>query len=338
MRLFSITALLTLCSLASSTSAVLIEVPSGTYPTIASGLEAAGPDDVVELAAGTYDEYNLQVPSGVTIRGATGDPRDVVINGLAHWVIAFNTCSGNSRMEDLTVAGGAAAYSGSGVNFYNANTVVENCIIRENSCSDYGAGVYAGGAASDIEFRDCQFIDNATTTLDGAAYFGQGVGNVRFFGCVFEGNTAGRSGGGVVINGGVGELHSCTFIGNSAPQQASALSVAYGSVTMDHCLVTENFLADQNVLYYVDATITLTCCDLYNNSGEAWHLQIADQFGVDGNISEDPQFCTDPNKHLQLESDSPCGDCDGVPIGAFGAGCDDTAAESSTWSHVKAIY
>jgi len=35
---------------------------------------------------------------------------------------------------------------------------------------------------------------------------------------------------------------------------------------------------------------TLTCCDLYDNSGGDWVGCIADQLGVDGNISADPLF------------------------------------------------
>jgi hypothetical protein len=62
----------------------------------------------------------------------------------------------------------------------------------------------------------------------------------------------------------------------------------------------------------------LTCCDVYGNEGGDWVGCIADQYGIDGNISEDPFFC---EGSLYLSSDSPClyGPCG--QIGAHGQGC-----------------
>ena len=72
------------------------------------------------------------------------------------------------------------------------------------------------------------------------------------------------------------------------------------------------------------APATLTCCDIYGNAGGDWVGCIADQYGINGNISEDPLFCDLPGGDLHLNENSPCA----APqqptcgqIGALGIGC-----------------
>jgi hypothetical protein len=93
---------------------------------------------------------------------------------------------------------------------------------------------------------------------------------------------------------------------------------------------------------YCDATSTaaLTCCDIYGNAGGDWTGSIAGQYGLGGNISEDPLFCDAAGwfyelpleYHFGLNSDSPCApfsdpnpECD--LIGAFGVACGPAAVD-----------
>ena len=70
---------------------------------------------------------------------------------------------------------------------------------------------------------------------------------------------------------------------------------------------------------------TLQCCDIYGNLGGDWSGCIAPQLGVNGNISEYPQFCgaADSDIPYTLNASSPCApdssDC-GL-IGAFDVNC-----------------
>jgi len=71
-------------------------------------------------------------------------------------------------------------------------------------------------------------------------------------------------------------------------------------------------------------TPTLTCCDIYGNEGGDWVDCIADQYGVNGNICEDPLFCDPENGDFTIRGDSPCApdynpEC-GL-IGAWPVGC-----------------
>jgi hypothetical protein len=54
------------------------------------------------------------------------------------------------------------------------------------------------------------------------------------------------------------------------------------------------------------STVILTCTDLYGNAGGDYVESIEDQYGINGNISEDPLFCDPDCGDLHLHSDSPC--------------------------------
>lgn len=89
--------------------------------------------------------------------------------------------------------------------------------------------------------------------------------------------------------------------------------------------------------------VVLTCCDIYGNEGGDWTGLIAAQYGINGNISEDPLFCDPESGDLRLQENSPCTpftppnpDCD--LIGAWPVGCGGTAICSTTWGRLKALF
>ena len=75
---------------------------------------------------------------------------------------------------------------------------------------------------------------------------------------------------------------------------------------------------------YCDDAISVPdfiCCDIYGNVGGDWEDLISDQFGINGNISLNPQFLKHHKGNYFIESSSPCtpanNECD-VLIGALG--------------------
>jgi hypothetical protein len=87
----------------------------------------------------------------------------------------------------------------------------------------------------------------------------------------------------------------------------------------------------------------LTCCDLYGNSGGDWVDCVEDQYGINGNISEEPLFCDPENGDFTLQDCSPCApfslpnpECD--LIGAWPVGCGGTPTARSTWGAVKVLF
>ena len=88
---------------------------------------------------------------------------------------------------------------------------------------------------------------------------------------------------------------------------------------------------------------TLTCCDVYGNAGGDWVGCIAGQYGINGNICEDPLFCDPQNGDLTLQGCSPCApfsppnpECD--LIGAWPIGCGGTPVDRISWGAIKALF
>jgi len=155
-------------------------------------------------------------------------------------------------------------------------------------------------------------------------------------GCTFSGNQAGNSGGGMYCSNAI--LTGCTFSGNESTL-GGGMRFDSASPTLTACIIA---FSTQGVAIYCDSsTPLLVCCDLYGNEGGDWVGCIADQYGVDGNFSEDPLFCDAPNGDFTLASNSPClpdsNDC-GELIGAHGEGCEESPVEAASWGSIKAMY
>jgi hypothetical protein len=134
------------------------------------------------------------------------------------------------------------------------------------------------------------------------------------------------------------EITSCTIVGNSAPEGGGL------AIRLSDALLTNTIVAFSPVgpaIYcHEGASATLSCCDLYNNAGDDWVGCIADQYGINGNIAEDPMFCDHAGGDYRLWCDSPCApftppneECD--LIGALPVGCGGTPTLEVTWGEIR---
>jgi hypothetical protein len=132
----------------------------------------------------------------------------------------------------------------------------------------------------------------------------------------------------------------CTFYGNTADAAAAINSNATHTPSIDHTLIVDSS-PGTTIDCYGAFPPRLTCCDLYGNAGGDWVGCVADQYGVDGNISADPLFCHPETGDFTLHADSPCAP-EGNPecglIGAWPVGCSATPVEEATWGSIKAMF
>ncbi|MFC1573470.1 hypothetical protein ACFL6M_07735 [Candidatus Eisenbacteria bacterium] len=79
-----------------------------------------------------------------------------------------------------------------------------------------------------------------------------------------------------------------------------------------------------SVLGMLGICIQLGCCDIHGNASGDYVGAIADQLGIDGNISRDPRFCDRDALDLRLDTLSPCGpdSCECGLMGAWPVGCE----------------
>jgi predicted outer membrane repeat protein len=394
---------------------------TGDFPTIQAALDAAGPDDIIELTPGTFiGDGNRDLDylgKAVTIRSATGDPATCVLDcqgsetephrgfrfhsgelatatlsgvSVVHGYIPVEplgaailceegsspsilSCifSDNSGSAVVCASGASPDFvgcafmrnhgsEGGGAACDSSYPTFSGCTFQENSAEWSGGAVH--GHACVAAFTECDFVEN-TALMSGAAHLIFG-GEFAFNDCRFHGNSA-QEYGAMLVFFCTARLNRCTFTQNSATQSGAAISSGKMSYTyIQNCTFWGN-AAPEGTLYLGERESTLDnciiafgaegpamgnygpsilrCCDIYGNAGGDWVGYIALQYGVDGNISEDPLFCDPEHGDFQLRDDSPCApyspsnpECD--LVGAWPVGCGSTATKITTWGALKARF
>ncbi len=330
-------------------------------PTIADGLAAAAFGDTVQIATGTYFEHGLVMTNGVILRGETGQYSDVIIDGQQNGTVLFCDNLGSyTAVENLTITGGYADGNGNdvlgggvlgthaslnfrGCAFVNndaqvgggmamsddSDFLMEDCVFRENEAVSSGGGIRIYQSSPTI--RRCQFIEN-TVEMDGAGVF-SGSSGMLMEDCLFLRNEAGIWGGAILlISPYEGDLivRGCTMVDNVASWSGSAIFAANQSpFNLENCLIMGS--RESEALYVHDdpAFESISCNNFFDNEDGHFGGELMDQIGVNGNISLTPFFCDPTEGDFHLSDKSPClpenNEC-GVLMGAFGMGCDLSAA------------
>lgn len=182
--------------------------------------------------------------------------------------------------------------------------------------------MYAYGGS--VQMEDCLLTENHSTYAGGACYLRTSPVQSGFIRCTLEGNGSGM-GGGINAEGSSLLVQSCTFAGNHAVGSGAGLRVYQSTLQMENSIIA---FSTQGQAMVADASSNcqLSCCDLYGNAGGDWTGVIANQLGVNGNITRDPLFCTtNPLRPYLLSAASPCAPEESGPCGLIGAwpvGCD----------------
>jgi hypothetical protein len=268
---------ISITGLAAPSLGSILHVPAD-YPDINSALASAVANDEVVIAAGTYFEHDLILPSGVVLRGATGNPSDVIIDGERMGRCIYGTLlDATTRIEALTLsnglpAGGSTPHNswGAGLMVDQGSLTVANCIFTANETAIGGGAfiigtgtptfvgcVFDGNEASesaglhlsgicDPLIQDCVFR-NGDRTVYGGGMTWVGSGHALIENCTVEDNTVLEAGGGLEIfgSGAVATLRGCVLRGNSAGLFGGGLSVGnYGHAILENCEIAENSAGD----------------------------------------------------------------------------------------------
>lgn len=120
-----------------------LNVPSTDYPDIATAVAAAQSGDEIVIAKSTEPYVlakKITLPTGVSVRGETGDFNDVVISGGGKlngaFVVGINCAVSNITFTSFVMPGSSDAIiseTGSGARY------VDNCRFTANSGTSYGS-------------------------------------------------------------------------------------------------------------------------------------------------------------------------------------------------------
>ncbi|MFC1572822.1 right-handed parallel beta-helix repeat-containing protein, partial [Candidatus Eisenbacteria bacterium] len=352
---------------ASSTTYLVLPDGTGDYATIQAAIDASAEGDTIALADGTFTgDGNHSIDflgKAITVRSESGNADACVIDCESQRrAFDFHSAEDTTSVLDgIGITNGNAwpagdfGWGGAVRCYQGSSPTIANCLFWNNHANHGGAigCLYASSA----HVRDCFFYEN-WASQGGAMGIYESSPTVER--CEFRSDSA-QWGGAVVVsfNNGtsVAEFKECVFdssVGNGGP---GGMYLYYSSPRLVNCTLVRSIsegirtvgadpiLQNTIIAHGVGGPgmadvggsyPTLTCCDIYGNEGGDWIDFIADQSGIDGNISADPLFCDIENNDYQLQANSPCAsftdpnpECD--LIGALGVGCEPPPDPGYLW-------
>ncbi len=304
-------------------ASVDIYVPSSSYPTIQSGIDAASAGDTVHVAAGTYNEQ-ITLTDGVKLLGAGASITTIDGSNNGSVITAINVGSA-TQIDGFTIINGTGTYDNSYLGYFgggiydnNASPTVSNCIFTKNSA--IGGGI-ANRWGSSPTVSNCVFYANSgcgggmanfwnsSPTVNNCIFYSNsapngGTGAMTNFkwcsptvtNCIFYSNSA-PNGAGMYNEESTPTVTNCTFFGNSA-EYGGAMRNDSGSIpNLTNCILwgdsSSSYGGGEECDYY-GASAVITYCDV--------------QGGRDGtgNINADPLFFNPSANNYHLQTGSPC--------------------------------
>ena len=308
---------------------------SGDAPTVAAAIDSALAGDTILVAPGSYitgDDIGLNINKSVHLISEEG-PENTSLHVLYTFegspVVTLFNLDSNSSLIGFTIHSGNPWWGpAGGIYVRNSSTLIQNNIIRDNKYSFGGAGgIYCEDGGSPIIRKN--LIYNNEGSAGSAIY-------IKNCSATIDSNTIAYNSsyedimpaGTVVI-----DTDQPVIIANNIIVYNEGLSSG-GDIAGIHC-VSDN------------SNITIICNCVFGNTPINYGGFCADQTGINGNITMDPQFCAskpDSSRNFYIQSDSPCAPGnhpDGSPCALIGychIGCDTTSVEEETWSKIKLLY
>ena len=234
------------------------------YATIARALSVAGAGDRIIIGAGTYlQTAGLTLDNGVQLRGATGNPADVVIKasgGNDSRVVSVNDA--DSGVFDLTLDGDEAFSTANKYRtplYIDANGgCADNCILKNGFVSawDYVAtGVYLGSEKAVVTrclFTGCRSVSDR----------GRGIiyGKGKVSNCLVLDNRTQVADSPIVNMTGNGVLENCTIVENEAHGSTCMHLKTSSSAKVVNCVFARNTLNGEPAqVVSADATVFAGC-------------------------------------------------------------------------------
>lgn len=291
-RTFAVSCLLA-CIPAAPANARTWLVPAEA-PSIAAGLDSSAAGDTVLVSCGTYAETGLALPDAVTLRGATGLPGCVTIDGQDLAPILDVAHTGTStRIEGITFTGGRGPTSGA-TNFARAGGALrcDSAFVEVTDCAFLANQAKFGGAVAlfgpgGATFTRCDFDSNMAADsawATGGALWAEQSDPV-LADCSFTGNTAFSTsipgdGGAVFADYAAISLTDCTFLGNASGAGGGAFySFSFDVSSLTRCTFRQNASGAGAAAYVETAQPTFRDCSFTDNEASNGGAIFCGQFG-----------------------------------------------------------
>ncbi len=290
------------------------------YFSLQAAIDAAVDGDVIEAGPQTYFESINFQGKAITLRSASGDPNDTIIDGTGHFhvVQCVSSEDPNTLLQGFTITGGNAngiAANRLGGGMYNANSspTVTNCVFSGNQADVGGGGMYNFNSSPTVTHcvfngNTANFVgtgagggmlndSNSSPTVTHCVFSGNqaniGGGGMYNFGSsptitngVFSGNTANEDGGGMLNDTSSPTVTNCVFSGNTANFDGGGMYNGVSSPTMTNCVFSGNTAtSDGGGVYNWNSSPTVTSSIFWQNS-DSGGMDTSAQIDVFGSTVE----------------------------------------------------
>lgn len=307
------------------------------FMNVSDGLADADPGDEVWVADGTYLERITLVPAVGLYGGFRGsessrDQRNwnanvTILDGQAAGSVVVVPAGApmSTTIDGFTIRNGKAA-SGGGVYVVEASPMIANNRIVNNVSDggEYsgGGGIYCLAGAPTIKSNTfagnqsdwhgggilCEYANAAILNNTFSANHGQWGGGIYIASSystvannLIAGNSASTAGGGIYCDYASPSIVNNTILSNTA-SGGGGIRYYFSSAHTANNIIAYN---SSGVSLNISGAPTFSCNDVFSNGG-ANYDGLADQSGLDGNISQDPRLVDRARANYHLRSDSPC--------------------------------
>lgn len=208
--------------------------------TIAAAIDKASSGDTIQIAAGTYNEHDVQVSKELTLIGA-GAGSTIVDAGGNGRVFRINV---SSTLSHMTIQNGLTPEdsnlfntSGAGVLVGSyTNTVLDNVVIADSEASGNGGGVFNNGF---LTISNSEIVANVANGIGGGIY-NYNLGAITVTQSLVAENTAVGIQGGGIYTGQPLTLVDTTIRGNRVGTFGGGLYLTGDTTEMTNVTITEN--------------------------------------------------------------------------------------------------
>ncbi|MFH1735643.1 MAG: right-handed parallel beta-helix repeat-containing protein [bacterium] len=159
---------------------------------------------------------------------------------------AINAYYCDITIAHCTIVDNGANWGG-GIYFSNANGIISDCYISDNTAIHNGGGIYCTGSAPVIE--NCTVVGNYSN-LDGGNGSGRGGGGIcanhmssaTIRDCIVDDNITEANGGGIAVNDNSHVIITdCTMNGNTADSSGGGLFISLNCTpVIENCEINQN--------------------------------------------------------------------------------------------------
>lgn len=239
--------------------------PATACATIAAAVDKALDGDAIQIAAGLYNEHDIEVFKALTISGA--GPQDTIIDaggaGRVFYTGSTVTLAG-MRLQNGQTSPGNLFSEGGGAVLASGSLTISNTVIVGNHAVGSGGAVFNLGG---LALENTQVLSNTADGLGGGIY-NYNLGVITVSHSTLAHNTAvGIYGGGIYAGGAGLSVYSSTLADNSAGSFGGGLTVIMdGPALLQGVTLTGNQAASGAALFSQQGAITATNLTVSGNN------------------------------------------------------------------------